>query len=710
MPKLSYRVFEALAQAAPNVLSQDELAAAVWPGRIVMPQTIMQRIKLLRQALGDDARAPRYVGLVRGEGYCLLPDVAIVSAEDEASTAPTRETGTSHWVRPALAAAILLSLLVLWLGMENGRWRSTLPSADETSVSTVAVLPFANATRHPDDAYLSIGLSDELRDQMGRLPRLRIAARPSSLQFTDDAIDPVSAARSLGVSRLVTGSLWRNGSSLRVSIDIIDGRSGFTEWSNSYESRDDDLLDLQRSISNDVAERLRPALTSLADVSGPLTVNASANDMMLVARQLFQQVRDDPVPDIATLGRVIALYRGAAALDPASAIAQSRLAAALLFANEVEAARDPVFRALAIDPDLSEVQHTRGLYLWRNYLPGAGDAYHRAVELNPSNIDALGDLAIWTWSQGNTLAAEPFYLEALSLDPLTISRYANIGNFYGVSGYRDKALDIAERLDVRFGDNERALLEIARIHELVGDLDTAIGWALRAHSINPRYRDASWMLSELYARLHDETMARHFVAEAAIGNLFYLRRYETLIELAEDHVLSHPEDRAVWYMLVRAWAATGRYEQAIFELRRLGLPDVVFVDSRRTTALEALVSLADSLKESGNRQEAHAIGQWLTNFYQNAYDLGTQRSWWINLYLACSLSITDADDAALTALERIPDNPGHAWYPVLRDQPCFRRFEANPRYQAVLRHVEQQKLDLRERLPETLAAMGVPLP
>lgn len=75
MPKLSYRLFSALAESAPNVVTHDELVDRVWRGRAVSHDTITQRVKLLREALGDDATAPRYIALVRGEGYRLLPEV-----------------------------------------------------------------------------------------------------------------------------------------------------------------------------------------------------------------------------------------------------------------------------------------------------------------------------------------------------------------------------------------------------------------------------------------------------------------------------------------------------------------------------------------------------------------------------------------------------------------------------------------------------------
>jgi len=73
LPKLSFRLFVVLTNNAPDVVTHEQLINEVWGGRPVSTETITQRIKLLRRALGDDARKPRYIGLVRGQGYRMLP-------------------------------------------------------------------------------------------------------------------------------------------------------------------------------------------------------------------------------------------------------------------------------------------------------------------------------------------------------------------------------------------------------------------------------------------------------------------------------------------------------------------------------------------------------------------------------------------------------------------------------------------------------------
>lgn len=75
LPKLSYDLLVALAQASPALLSQQELMQKVWPDRVIGDETLKQRVKLLRKSLGDKASEPRYIEAVRGRGYRLIPQV-----------------------------------------------------------------------------------------------------------------------------------------------------------------------------------------------------------------------------------------------------------------------------------------------------------------------------------------------------------------------------------------------------------------------------------------------------------------------------------------------------------------------------------------------------------------------------------------------------------------------------------------------------------
>ena len=604
MAKLTFDLMVALAESAPNVVSHEDLIDRIWQGRVVSQETLKQRVKLLRQAIDDDAASPRYIGLVRGEGYRLIPDViSLPPAGASLSQSLFAELGrrrviqvallyaAAAWsitevfsflidalpVFPAWSKAFIAILFVvgfpvamflawrfdtgpggirrteaastagrltiaaaalLLVGATTGLFYliypnivvETQPGGDPLTdlqqagivdENTIAVLPFANAGNREDDIYLSEGLGDELRDRLGQVEGLRVQARTSSIRFRDAEVDATRIAAILGVSRLIEGSLRRQGERLRVTVQVIDGATGFQDWTRNYDRDSNDIVNLHEQIVADLVGQFYPELQ--AEFT-PDSTDAVANDLMWVARHHFQQVKDRPIVDLELLLKSIELYRQATELAPESAIAHSRLGAALLYLGDIEGAEEPIFRALAIDANSSEVQLTLGLYYYRRYLPGAGKAFKRAVELNPNNVDAVAAYGLSIWSQGDTTAAEPYFQRALALDRATISRYGEIGNFYGIAGESDKAREIANQLINRFVD-ARAYLEVARIHELLGELDVAIAWAQKARDLDPGYADATWMLAEMYSRIGDFQAARYFEPEASMTQLYYARRY-----------------------------------------------------------------------------------------------------------------------------------------------------------------------------------------
>ena len=789
LPKLSYQLVLALAGAAPNLVTHEELVELVWSGKFVSPETVTQRIKLVRQALGDNANDPRYIGLVRGEGYRMLADVRELPDDDGIAQHLFAELGRRRVLQTALiyAAAAwsiteVLSFLidalpvfpegaksfvailfvvgfpvtmflawrfdigpggikrthaasaagrltivaatVLLVGVTAGLFYLIYPSVvrleeaktarveirEAPAANTIAVMPFENASQYIADDYIPKGLSDELRDQLGRIGGMRVAARSSSVIFQNQTFSAPEIATRLGVAQLIEGTVRRQDDVLHITVTVIDGESGFGEWTKTFQKNDGDLLTAQQEIATEIVALLMPDSDPSLGRSTLATLDASANELLQLARAAFQDVKDQPTVKIEQLMIAIDLYRQATEADPNSALAHSRYADALLYLGDVESAGAAIETALAIDPNLSEVQHTLGLYRWIRFENGVGEAHARAIELDPFNADALAAYGQWLWHQPDVDASEEYFLRALEQDPESLLRYRELGNFYGVSGQRDKALEIAADIQERFSKSPQkavAFLEVARIHELVGNLDVGIAWALRSRAADPDFPDALWALAELYARIGDEEGTRYFDPDMSFANLFWLRRYEEMIEVGEELVFENPNQVQVWYGLARAHLALGNHEQAIYILERQGLPEKVFVDSRRANGIETLMTFADALNADGQSERAREYAEFVNGIMSRVIATGAPKAWWPNLYEACGQSILGEYELALETLERVVESPGLLWYPVLADSPCFQRFKDEPRYQAVVQSVERRQEILRDRLPATLQRLRV---
>jgi TolB-like protein len=597
--------------------------------------------------------------------------------------------------RKASVAASMLLLIAGTAGLfylikpalQHRQGQQTQVQADSVVPNSLAVLPFENTGPDQADTWLSEGLSDELRDQLGRVLGIRIAARISSVAAREQRLDAQEISSKLGVANLVEGSVRRQGDKLLVSVSLIEGASGLAIWSETYERGPNELLNVQMAIARQVTLHVLPDAEPV--VAAPATRDATANELMLLARHYEQQVRERQDFDEKTLLEAVQLYRRAAEIDPESALAQSRLAGALLFLGDLEAAAAPIFKAMSIAPNWSEVQNTLGEYYWvRGLTSEAGTAWAYAIELNPDNPDALSNYAWFRWTRIQTENVKDMYRHALQVDRLNLERYAQLGTFLGIEGVEDETRQLIRRVEDLF-DNAVAYRVIGTLHSYLGDVDKSIAWTIRARRLEPDNPAHVAKLAEYYADIGDFETALDLDPDG-IGILFKMRSFEETIDSAEMAMLDEPDDLRVRGVLAMAHNAIGNYEAAIHVLKDTGLPDSMINGWRTGEESDAYLALTNALYGAGESKAAHGLARWREDS-------------------ACNLLILGEHDQARAMLGRAQNGLHLAWDPVLKDSPCFQRFREDPVYQATVRHFDERRAMLRGRLSSTLESFGVDL-
>ena len=197
-----------------------------------------------------------------------------------------------------------------------GSWLLLKPSG--AKAHAVAVLPFANLSGDPSQNYFSDGIAEEVRAALAMIGGLQVVARTSSEMLRN--ADAQTAAGKLGVANVVTGSVRRSSSTVRVGAQLIDGESGLERWSQSFDRPFGDVLQIQSDIAANVARALSVELGTrgLAALTLGGTRNAEAQDYLL---QALATEGDD---SSAGFRRRIALFDRAARLDPNYAEAHAR--------------------------------------------------------------------------------------------------------------------------------------------------------------------------------------------------------------------------------------------------------------------------------------------------------------------------------------------------------------------------------------------------
>jgi TolB-like protein/Flp pilus assembly protein TadD len=319
-------------------------------------------------------------------------------------------------------------------------YKHAVPAAEAVSDKSVAVLPFADMSERKDQEYFSDGLAEELIEELGRTPGLKVIARTSSFSFKGKPDDIATIAAKLNVANVLEGSVRRSGTHLRVSTQLIRAESGQALWSQTFDREFKEVFAVQDEIAAAVVSALRVQLTGGAIVArGHGTTNPEAYNAYLLGRQLHTQFT------VASDRPAIEAYQTAIGLDPRYADAYADLAMSENFvADETgdlsmgKAAEQAAQKAVELDPHLAMAYATRGFLRLNQHLDwvGADSDYRQALALEPANSRILTRYAFFfLLGVGRLNEAAVMFRKAIEQDPLDASTWSNLG--YALMASRD---------------------------------------------------------------------------------------------------------------------------------------------------------------------------------------------------------------------------------------------------------------------------------
>lgn len=308
-------VLRCLARRPGDVVSVEQLIAAVWKGVVVGDGSVYLAIKQLRRALEEPADGVNYIETIPKRGYRLTVPVEQMrpSAQAEATAPPTTlppsiRRKSWRWAAGTVTGIALLVLVAVSLrnaGVSTAATRS------------VAVLPFNNLSSDPEQRYFADGVTDEILSSLSGVRDLRVIGRTSSFHFKGRKEDLKTIASVLDVEHVLEGSVRKAGNQVRISAQLSNARSGQQLWSETYERKLDDVFVIQDEIARSVARALqvRLGVGDIGHVPG-MTRNVAAYDEYLRGRAL--NLERSYAPAIAHLQRAVAL-------DPSFSVAWAGL-------------------------------------------------------------------------------------------------------------------------------------------------------------------------------------------------------------------------------------------------------------------------------------------------------------------------------------------------------------------------------------------------
>jgi serine/threonine protein kinase/tetratricopeptide (TPR) repeat protein len=423
-----------------------------------------------------------------------------------------------HKLGVVIAGVMLLAIAAIIYFGYFARDPGSLNSKE--AITSIAVLPFVNASNNPDAEYLSDGISESLINSLSQLPKLRVVPRSTVFRYKGRDADPQTIGRELGVRAVLTGKLVQRGDTLSIQTELIDVEEASQLWGAQYNRKLADILAVQEEISREISEKLRIRLSGeeRKQLTRRYTENTEAYQLYLKGRYYWNKRTEE------NLRKAMEQFQKAADKDPNYALAYAGLADcyAVLedYAGTPAAENGPKViafaeRALQLDPALAEA-HTSLAF-----------AYHQ----------------LWQWEK-----AEAEHKRSLELDP----NYATAHHWYSIYlrdvGRFDEALTEIKRAQELDPLSRIIGINVAELYLLQGNVNLAIEESKRVIDLDPNF-----------PRAHDDL------------GLLYLKqgRYAEAMAAFQKAASLSPGDRQILRDLAYGYAVSGNRAEALTVLRTI---------------------------------------------------------------------------------------------------------------------------------------------
>ena len=486
----------------------------------------------------------------------------------------------------SLAVVSILSLLAFW------SWRGSRVPAVFQRKTVLAVLPFDNLSRDPDQEFFSEGLTEEMIAQLGKLnrDRLKVVARSSVAKYKGSTLAAREIGKELNADYLVQGSIRRSSDRIRITVQLIKARDQIDVWTESYDRELKDVLAVQDSVVRSIASEIHIALTEEQEerLATPRQISPEAYEAYLKGRYYWNKRTGE------SMQKAEQYFEQAIDKDPTYAAAYSGLAdcnSGLTwhgFKSPAEAlpkAYAAARKALEINPESAEAHASLGLAMSHRWdWTGAEAEFRRALQLDPQYANAhhwYGDYLSIRGRHGEALAEAK---HALELDPLNLMISTWVGLRYYMARDYSRAIDQnrnSVELDPNFaaahlllgedyrgaGLHSEAVNELKKAANLSGDSPLYTAQVAVALAVEGRSGDALRIAHELEAISRKRYVSPYGLAQIYAASNKKEDTFKWLQAAYEDH--------AVWMGYLAVDPIFDRYrsdERFKDLLRRVGLP------------------------------------------------------------------------------------------------------------------------------------------
>jgi TolB-like protein len=348
----------------------------------------------------------------------------------------TEKRGKSHGWIYVVAVGAVLSIGLFFLGrFSTGNNAASRQSEAITGSSipqkSIAVLPFENRSRDPDNAYFADGIQDEILTRLAKIADLKVISRTSTQHYKSAPENLPEIARQLGVAHIVEGSVQKSGDSVRVNVQLIKAADDSHLWADSFDRKLTDIFSVESEVAKAIADQLRAKLTGQEEqvIAAKPTDNTEAYEAYLRGLAYTLKTANTPANFLAAQKYL----REAVGLDPKFALSWALLSytdargyRTLILQPTValrEEARQGAETALVLQPNLGEAVWAKGYYHYscvKDY-DTAVRYFEQARQFLPNSSRIPESLAYVARRRGQWDRSESYFNEAERLDPRNVS-------------------------------------------------------------------------------------------------------------------------------------------------------------------------------------------------------------------------------------------------------------------------------------------------
>ncbi len=468
--KLHGQPFETLAmllEQPGEVVTREALRQRLWPEDtfVDFDHSLNKAVSKLREALGDSANTPRFVETIPRRGYRFIAPVEGVSRV-------TRKTEKS-----------------------------------------IAVLYFENLSGAKEDEYFRDGMTEDVITELSKVKSLQVFPRSAVLAYRDKLVTAPEIGRQLDAAYVLGGSLRRAGNRLRITVQLVDSRTGHSVWAERYDRELEDVFAIQAEIAQSIAQALRVMLSEKEKraIEKVPTADVQAYDFYLHGRQFFYQVQRKGYEFARQM------FVRAIVIDPGYARAYAGVADCCSFlymyyeASEanLKKADTASRKAVELDPELAEAHASRGLAVSLNKrYDEAQKELETAIRLNPNLFEAYYFYARTYFAQGKLAEAAQWFEQASRVRPEDYQAPLLLASVYNGLGHQAEAerafrrgLQVAEKHLELHPDDARALYFGAGSLCQLGERARSLDWVGRALAIDPEEPSILYNVACAYANL-----------------------------------------------------------------------------------------------------------------------------------------------------------------------------------------------------------------